>query len=744
MKERTWVFPLTRPHAGIPLGNGRQGLLVWGGELLHVTVGRAGFWDHRGGSDVLSRVTYGEVRRLLEGGDEGGLRALFRGAGGGEGKPLRPQHMNCGRIDVRFRRGLRLVYGRLNLRTGVARIEWSDGGTRRGEIVVRQAMDEDVAWIELGECERWVVEVVARPAWEFCGEAMAARGCTAPRVWRERGGGGFCQTVPEGSACALAWRRREGKLVLATALGGGDEAEWRARERAASWPLSKTERNTARWWREYAASVPRVELPDGTLQGIYDYGVYKQACVTTPGGVAATLQGPFMEEYQLPPWSNDYHFNINLQMMYWPCLATNRLEHLGPLWEMVRGWLPKLAEYGEKFFGVRGALMLPHAVDDRCEVVGTFWPGTIDHACTAWVAYLAWLHYRYSMDEGILREIAWPLLRGAFEGFYAMLEEREEDGRRVFSLPVSVSPEYNGAKLTAWGRNASFQLAALHRLVRILPRVAAVLGEAVDPRWKAVAEGLPLYTRGPLVVEGQVQEGKEVIALWEGQVLEYSHRHHSHLAGLYPFATVDPFAREHQRIVAHSLWQWSMQGAGQWTGWSVPWAATICARCGLVDAAVAWLHWWHEVYVNYGGGTTHNADCAGCVGWDDGSLWQPDFKKPADYREVMQLDAGFGAITAITELLVQCWDESVRVLPRVPSRWHECEFDGIRTEGAFLVGATVEGYEVREVRVTSLEGGEIALDHGMPACRVGRERYGGRRIALRLRPGEKVVVNRAQ
>ena len=213
------------------------------------------------------------------------------------------------------------------------------------------------------------------------------------------------------------------------------------------------------------------------MQEIVDYGLYKQACVTPPQGVAATLQGPFMEDYQIVPWSNDYHFNINVQMMYWPALATNRLSHFGPLWTMMRGWMPTLRQNGESFFGSngqprQGALMLPHAVDDRCHVVGTFWTGTIDHACTAWMAQMAWLHYRYGLDQPdakqVLTDVAWPLLVGAFEGYYAMLEEIPDsaagNSKERFSLPISVSPEYGGTSMEAFGRDASFQLAALHRI----------------------------------------------------------------------------------------------------------------------------------------------------------------------------------------------------------------------------------------------------------------------------------------
>ena len=48
-KELHWDFPLARTHTGIVMGNGIQGIIVWGEATLKLTVARSGFWDHRGG-----------------------------------------------------------------------------------------------------------------------------------------------------------------------------------------------------------------------------------------------------------------------------------------------------------------------------------------------------------------------------------------------------------------------------------------------------------------------------------------------------------------------------------------------------------------------------------------------------------------------------------------------------------------------------------------------------------------------
>ena len=74
-----WHFPLPRTHTGILLGNGVMGVMIWGADnVLRVTFNRGDFWDHRGGKPWVEGMSYANIRRLLEAGDEVGLRAAFR------------------------------------------------------------------------------------------------------------------------------------------------------------------------------------------------------------------------------------------------------------------------------------------------------------------------------------------------------------------------------------------------------------------------------------------------------------------------------------------------------------------------------------------------------------------------------------------------------------------------------------------------------------------------------------------
>ena len=233
---------------------------------------------------------------------------------------------------------------------GTLEVEMSDARV----IVVEISMDDEVAWINGIED----AQLKLRPSWEWVGAELEKVGVLAPLEIGIEDGLGFVQTLPEDDALALVVRKRDDLTFIATALDEIEEAAKAAVTRA----RRKPDTDSKYFWKAYWRDVPRVQLPDESLQHFWNLALRKQAGLTTPVGVAASLQGPWMEEVQLPPWSNDYHFNINVEMIYWPALATNRLEHFAPLWAMIREWMPTLRANGEKFFGCKGALMLRMAL----------------------------------------------------------------------------------------------------------------------------------------------------------------------------------------------------------------------------------------------------------------------------------------------------------------------------------------------------------------------------------------------
>ncbi|HAT11066.1 MAG TPA: hypothetical protein DCS97_10850 [Planctomycetes bacterium] len=712
----------------MPLGNGVQGLLIWGDSSLLLTVARAGFWDHRNGHDIPAGTTFAAVRRALEAEDDQTLAALFpkRAAGAAF-----PQQMGGGRLEITFTPGLRPISATLDpasaeVFVSIARHE-DDPAPRR--LRIRQAAADEVCWIDGDDDLLASLRIRLHAAFHLVrDQAMAALAIAPPEAWEDPDGcgGGFVQTLPADVPLAIAWKRTSTGIRLASALG--TDAAQVVRSRLGAFDAGLADAARLAFWARYWAEAARVTLPDPALQEAFDLGLYRQAGLIRRHAPAATLQGPWMEDTTIPPWSNDYHFNINVQMIYQPGLRLGRAQHFQPLWDLLRGWMPGLRAAGQAFFNDPDALLLPHAVDDRCQVVGAFWTGMIDHACTGWMGLLAFETWRHDGDARLLADLVWPLLTGAHAGYRAMAEER--DGR--LSLPVSVSPEFKGARMDAWGRDASFQLACWHAVLRALPVAAAALGRPVDPQWAATAARLPAFTTVRASRQRDYPEKQvERIALWEGMDLIESHRHHSHLAGIWPFQTLDPA----DPVVRESLWHWTRTGPGAWSGWCVPWAAILNARAGKADGAVAWLRWWKDVFTNTGHGTLHDADFPG----HSTLCGDTHISK----EEIFQLDAGMGALSAICELLVQERDGVIHVLPALPARWRSLRFDGLHLPGGVRVGAIVQLHRVIEVHIESPRGGLLRLAHGLPAWHDGTTAGTDPVIERELAPGQTLVLRRA-
>lgn len=719
-----WEFPLARTHCGMLQGNGTFGAMIWGDQKLHITMNRADFWDHRGGMPFTEEMTYAKIRECLEANDEQRLRKLFEGNPPEAGQPHRPSVLPLGRLEIDFGEDSSIISGVLNTKNGEARLEIEkDGETLSARCIL--LMDSPCLYLSLDD--GLSIESITRvTSWDYVGEYLSSISFKPPEMFEGKKLSGWIQMRPADPFICLGYRQLNEELIVTAVYGNtAEEAKEAAKaliDDAASRGFKKARKANRRWWKSYWGDVPSVNLPSKKLEFIYRYGMYKFAGLTNPDGVAATLQGPWVEEYQMPPWSSDYHFNINIQECYWPAFAGNRLEHIKPLFEMIKSWEDKLRHNAKMFLGIEDGLMLPHAVDDRCVCMGGFWTGSIDHGSTSWVAHLMWLYYKYSMDVDFLRETAYPFMKGAMRVYEGMLEDK--DGQ--LSLPVSVSPEYNGASMDAWGKNASFQLSLIHFLCRALCDAAEILGLDDDSeKWRDIDRRLP-----------ETALINQRIALWEGQDLGHSHRHHSHLAGIYPFDTIDYSKEPHKSVVERSIAHWIRLGMGEWSGWCIPWASIIHSRMKNGEAADMLLKSWLKFFTNEGHGTLHDVNYPGIsvMGMGRGG------------KEIMQIEAGMAAITAVQEMLLQTVKGVIRVFAGVPKSWKDVSFKGMRAEGAFLIDARREAGKTVKVQIFSENGSHLKIENNIGdavlVSRGGRaEVFTGEIIELDTQDGEDIILS---
>ena len=328
---------------------------------------------------------------------------------------------------------------------------------------------------------------------------------------------------------------------------------------------------------------------------------------------------------------------------------------------------------------------------------------------------MMWQYVRYGGgDRKFVARGALPFMKGAFNVFWAMLE-RTPDG--ALRLPVGTSPEFRGASMDAWGANASFQLAAAHRLAEDLQDAAARLREEPDPRWAELLEKLPKAALVPAA------GGFRHIGLWDGLDLVETHRHHSHLASIFPFDTIDCDDEAWRKIVNHSYGNWMWRGYALWTGWCMPWASILQTRVGNADMAELLLEIWERAFTNEGYGTLHDTRMSGFslmgmpAASNDGPAYPP---RP----EIMQLDAGEAAATAILQMLLLEKRGVLHLFRGAPARWLDVSFDGIRAPGGVLVSASRKDGAVGPVTLRATAGAApVRLASPWPgaACELVRE-----------------------
>ena len=652
-----WEFPrMGCCHEGLAFADGVTGVLVWGGgSEIFLTVGRADLWDHRGGYDWLPCQSYTNIVTLVREGRKDELAGLFRNDPPADwGGRYNPYMLPLGRIEIRIP-GANLESGELDPKTGLGMLSFMRDGQLED---IELAMGKASHAFAMRFPEGVEYEVRAVPAMEFPAVArkLAPRGFADAAKWSGASCGGFDWKLLADPSVSLTWSRSGSGLEVRTARG----------ERAANLIVGfdRVGRESRSEWQAFWRRSARVKVPDETIQRLFDYGMYRFGAMTDPDGVPAGLQGPWLEDDELVPWNGDYHFNINVQECYSPAYRGGHFANLMPLFRMVLSWRPRLRENARMFARIDDGYVLPHSVDDRGVCIGGFWAGTIDHASTAWVAEMMFRYVRYSGDVAFLKAGAYDFMKGAMNVYRAMMEER--DGR--LSIPLGPSPEWGASDVRrAVGRDPSFQLAAAHRLCRDLADAAKLLGEEPDPMWADVARRLPRYTAG----DGGIQ-------LFEGQPFVESHRHHSHLAGLYPFDTLDMSDPETRSVADLTYRTWVQRGTGNWSGWCVPWASILHTHFGHADAAADKLRAWDLYFANPGHGSCHNAQV-------------PGFSVMTG-RPIMQMDGQCAAVTAIMEMMAHETGGKVEFFRGCPASWKEVSFENIRlSDGTSVSGTRVNG-----------------------------------------------------
>ena len=651
-------FPLTRPHCGVPMANGNFGALVWGTDALNITVNQNDLWDHRGGELVDERDSYFWLTDYAEQHHfDHSVSQQFHRTQEFIGRPRR---LAVGRFDFVFPDGVKPVSAELIYAEGKLSVKLNNGAALSLVLVLKQNI------LYLDDPAGAVIGVKLHPASEF----------PKVRAFNAERGVAPYELLPDGWRIVLPEDPATTFRAVKTAYGykiftddSGDDS-LRAEQLAF----------TAEWWRGFCAKTARVTTPDEWWNRFYDFNLYKLGAATCPFGKAGGLQGPWHEEYQEAQWSGDFHFNVNMQMIYGPLARLGIPEHLIPLFDMIESpaFQSAMKHNAKSLFGVDDALWQTHAVDDRGQQVGWISCGSVlDPACGAWTALLYYDFFRCTGDLDFLKNRAYPYIHGIMRGYEEML--------RDFNIPLAVSAEYassNGNMNSVAGRNPSYQLAAIRKLASILIELSAVLKREERPVWRQILEKIPHYT----TVGGyDSYSGKNEmrIGIWEGQDLEVCHRHHSHLGCIWPFDSLpETFDPEMETVLSNSIDHWISMGIGKWSEWCIPWANIIYTRMGLREAPMQLFNLWREIFINEGLCTVYLPRMLSLI-----AHRRHDIAKPKDENEVMQLDGCGGFLDAFTQMCAYTRFDKLYLFRGMPEKWPEVTLENLLLPGGGRLNA---------------------------------------------------------
>jgi alpha-L-fucosidase 2 len=406
------------------------------------------------------------------------------------------------------------------------------------------------------------------------------------------------------------------------------------------------------------------------LERYFHFGRYLLISSTRPGSLPPNLQGLWADGFA-PPWSADYHININLQMNFWPAEVCG----LGALHMSLFDYAERLKPHGERTariaYGAAGAVAhytsnpWGHTIADGNLQYG-LWPEGL-----AWLSLHFWQHYLYSGDALFLRERALPFLAACAEFTLDYLVEHPKTGKLVFGPACSPENAYvmsdgKGGYVDMGGGMAQ---SMAYAVLRHTADAAHILGAEAElmARCEAAIARLQRLQIGP---DGRILEWSEPLPEQEP-----GHRHVSHLFGLFPGIEIDPGRTPELADAARKTLAERVRHGGGQTGWSAAWLTMYRARLGDGEEAYAMLAKLLAESTRPNLLDTHP--------FGDGAIFQ--------------IDGNLGATAAIVEMLLQSHDGSLRLLPALPRALATGSIRGVRARGAVSVDMSWEDGRVRSL-----------------------------------------------
>jgi alpha-L-fucosidase 2 len=445
---------------------------------------------------------------------------------------------------------------------------------------------------------------------------------------------------------------------------------------------------------------------------MFQYGRYLLIASSREKSLPANLQGTW-SQYETTPWTGGYWHNINVQMNYWGAMSANLAETFEAYIAYFNAYLPEAQKYANNIVKRNKAAAPVKGVDNGW-ILGTgasaySISGPGGHSGPGTGGFTSKLLMDYALftgDREFLEKVAYPAML-SLSRFYSSTLVPKGD---LLLVEPSASPE-NQVKpeqtkgmpghMTKDGHymtvGCTFDQGFVWENFNDTLILAKLLGKQ-DPFLKTIEEQMAKLDPILIGTSGQIKEYREENAY--SDIGDPKHRHISHLCPLYPGTLINSARQEWMTAASKTL---DLRGDNT-TGWAIAHRMNCRARLNEGEKA-------HGLYQRLiAEKTTPN-------------LWtlHPPF----------QIDANFGAMAAVVEMLLQSHEEYIELLPALPKAWQNGSFKGLVARGNFVVDAEWKDGKATCITVTARMGGE---------CRIAYTGIG--RASVTDAAGAPVVVNK--
>ncbi len=567
------------------------------------------------------------------------------------------------------------------------------GGEAVGTVEMKPAQAISPRWLKQGRPRTGDASYPNNPA----GRQFVLDGVS---VWEQ-------PLLPDG-AVTTAWKQqKDGETTrLLASIRHAYPAGKTTREavdginRAASQPVDSLDQSHRDWWSSYYRQA-FVSLPDSYWESFYWMQMYKLASAGRAGGMMIDTMGPWI---QPTAWCGTW-WNLNIQLTYWPAYAGNRMVVADSLRLGMRRNRQNFIDSVPEAYRKDSAAVFRCTGQEGLAPTGYPGNGKAEKDCEVgdliWACHNLWLQYRMTMDESILREDIYPILRRAVN-YYLHFIEKGDDGK--WHIPKTHSPEYGDSY------DATYDLSLLKWGCRTLQESADIL-KIQDPlkkKWKDVEDNLAPYPQD----EKGYRIGRDL-------QLTSGHRHFSHLLMVYPLQTVDPRDPAEAELIRRSLKHWhSFKGGLQ--GYSFTGGSLICSMLGDGEGAYNYLQ--------------------GLKRYVTPSTMYSEGGQPV-------IETPLSAAQSIHEMLLQSGRGVIRIFPAMPKAWPDAAFRDLRAEGGFRVTAVRKQGRTEWILITSEAGQPCRIVHGMGAdvrCSVsGMRDLGDGTVEVKIPKGGSAMLFRS-